>query len=176
MHGLESMSMHGINALHIRYTEKKIKNKNLNTLFYIQTIKQTHYCFTGSSICFIESRNWSGVVSFSKTLQQSCKWNVSSTPLKWLDKISTLVFQISNVSCGLIFYSCFYLSLSTKTLFLGDFVESQLNAKHPRLVQWFRTVELPRIAGSFIPLFKNWSMEYAGRYAIMHHHFRFYPW
>ncbi|KAL7600898.1 uncharacterized protein LOC111910290 [Lactuca sativa] len=52
--------------------------------------------------------------------------------------------------------------LSTKTLFLGDFVESQLNAKHPRLVQWFRTVELPRIAGSFIPLFKNWSMEYAG--------------
>lgn len=52
--------------------------------------------------------------------------------------------------------------LSTKTLFLGDFVESQLNAKHPKLVQWFRTVELPRIAGSFIPLFKNWSVEYAG--------------
>ncbi|KAI3775081.1 hypothetical protein L1987_49649 [Smallanthus sonchifolius] len=52
--------------------------------------------------------------------------------------------------------------LSAKTLFLGEFVENQLNAKHPKLVQWFRTVELPRIAGSFIPLFKKWSMEYAG--------------
>nr|XP_043623924.1 uncharacterized protein LOC122595596 [Erigeron canadensis] len=52
--------------------------------------------------------------------------------------------------------------LSAKTLSLGEFVENQLNAKHPRLVQWFRTVELPRIAGSFIPLFKKWSVEYAG--------------
>ncbi|KAJ0698196.1 hypothetical protein HanLR1_Chr10g0377451 [Helianthus annuus] len=52
--------------------------------------------------------------------------------------------------------------LSAKTLFLGEFVENQLNAKHPKLVQWFRTVELPRIAGSFIPLFKKWSVEYAG--------------
>ncbi|KVH92954.1 hypothetical protein Ccrd_004986 [Cynara cardunculus var. scolymus] len=52
--------------------------------------------------------------------------------------------------------------LSAKTSFLGEFVESQLNAKHPKLVQWFRTVELPRIAGSFISLFKKWSVEYAG--------------
>lgn len=52
--------------------------------------------------------------------------------------------------------------LSAKALFLGKFVENQLNAKHPKLVQWFRTVELPRIAGSFIPLFKQWSVEYAG--------------
>ncbi|XP_076902734.1 uncharacterized protein LOC143557580 [Bidens hawaiensis] len=52
--------------------------------------------------------------------------------------------------------------LSAKTLFLGEFVENQLNDKHPKLVQWLRTVELPRIAGSFIPLFKRWSVEYAG--------------
>ncbi|KAK1416857.1 hypothetical protein QVD17_25974 [Tagetes erecta] len=52
--------------------------------------------------------------------------------------------------------------LSAKTLFLGEFIENQLNSKHPKLVQWFRTVELPRIAGSFIPLFKKWSVEYAG--------------
>ncbi|KAF5788062.1 hypothetical protein HanXRQr2_Chr10g0459851 [Helianthus annuus] len=62
--------------------------------------------------------------------------------------------------------------LSAKTLFLGEFVENQLNAKHPKLVQWFRTVELPRIAGSFIPLFKKWSVEYAGRsypgYKLLH--------
>ncbi|XP_076925315.1 uncharacterized protein LOC143588092 [Bidens hawaiensis] len=52
--------------------------------------------------------------------------------------------------------------LSAKTLFLGEFVVNQLNDKHPKLVQWLRTVELPRIAGSFIPLFKRWSVEYAG--------------
>lgn len=52
--------------------------------------------------------------------------------------------------------------LSANTSFLGEFVESQLTAKHPKLVQWFRTVELPRIAGSFISLFKKWSVEYAG--------------
>ncbi|KAL8235319.1 hypothetical protein R6Q59_021419 [Mikania micrantha] len=52
--------------------------------------------------------------------------------------------------------------LSSKALFLGEFVENQLYAKQPKLVQWFRTVELPRIAGSFIPLFKKWSVEYAG--------------
>ncbi|KAK9078330.1 hypothetical protein SSX86_002387 [Deinandra increscens subsp. villosa] len=52
--------------------------------------------------------------------------------------------------------------LSAKTLFLCEHVENQLNAKHPKLVQWFRTVELPCIAGSFIPLFKKWSVEYAG--------------
>ncbi|XP_076881224.1 uncharacterized protein LOC143529283 [Bidens hawaiensis] len=52
--------------------------------------------------------------------------------------------------------------LSAKTLFLGEFVENQLNDKHPKLVQWLRTVELPRIAGSFVPLFKRWSVEYAG--------------
>nr|GEX58776.1 LETM1-like protein [Tanacetum cinerariifolium] len=52
--------------------------------------------------------------------------------------------------------------LSAKALFLGEFVENQLSAKHPKLVQWFRTVELSRIAGSFIPLFKKWSVEYAG--------------
>uniref|UniRef100_F6HYC6 Uncharacterized protein n=1 Tax=Vitis vinifera TaxID=29760 RepID=F6HYC6_VITVI len=41
-------------------------------------------------------------------------------------------------------------------------IESQLKARHPKLVEWFRMVELPRIAGFFIPLLKKWSMEYAG--------------
>ncbi|KAI3463316.1 hypothetical protein Pfo_019979 [Paulownia fortunei] len=54
--------------------------------------------------------------------------------------------------------------LSPKTNFLGDLIESQLNTKNPKLVQWFRMVELPRMAGSFMPLFKIWTMEYAGRF------------
>ncbi|XP_076894173.1 uncharacterized protein LOC143546376 [Bidens hawaiensis] len=55
-----------------------------------------------------------------------------------------------------------YKILSSKTLLLGEFLETQLKAKNPDLVQWFRRVELPRIAGFFIPLFKKWSVEYAG--------------
>ncbi|XP_006356144.1 uncharacterized protein [Solanum tuberosum] len=52
--------------------------------------------------------------------------------------------------------------LSPITNFLGERIESQLNLRHPKLVQWFRTLELPRIAGMFIPLFKKWSVDYAG--------------
>ncbi|KAL2534114.1 LETM1-like protein [Abeliophyllum distichum] len=52
--------------------------------------------------------------------------------------------------------------LSPKTNFLGLQIESQLNTRNPKLVQWFRMVELPRIAGLFFPLFKKWSLEYAG--------------
>ncbi|XP_071731902.1 uncharacterized protein [Rutidosis leptorrhynchoides] len=52
--------------------------------------------------------------------------------------------------------------LSSKTSFLGQIIESQLYDKHPTLVQWFSTVEVPRIAGLFIPLFKKWSLDYAG--------------
>ncbi|CAK9174566.1 unnamed protein product [Ilex paraguariensis] len=52
--------------------------------------------------------------------------------------------------------------LSPKANSLGECIESQLNLRNPKLVQWFRTVELPRIAGLFIPLFKKWSVEYAG--------------
>nr|XP_043616392.1 uncharacterized protein LOC122588349 [Erigeron canadensis] len=52
--------------------------------------------------------------------------------------------------------------LSKKTLYLGEFIENQLYSKHPELVDWFKTVELPRITGLFIPLFKKWSVEYAG--------------
>ncbi|CAI9766105.1 unnamed protein product [Fraxinus pennsylvanica] len=52
--------------------------------------------------------------------------------------------------------------LSPKTNFLGLQIESQLNTRNPKLVQRFRMVELPRIAGLFIPLFKKWSLEYAG--------------
>ncbi|XP_059299649.1 uncharacterized protein LOC132052230 isoform X1 [Lycium ferocissimum] len=52
--------------------------------------------------------------------------------------------------------------LSPITDFLGERIESQLNLRNPKLVQWFRTLELPRIAGMFIPLFKKWSVDYAG--------------
>ncbi|KAJ4831726.1 hypothetical protein Tsubulata_038277 [Turnera subulata] len=45
---------------------------------------------------------------------------------------------------------------------LGEYIENQLNMKHPKLVQWFRVSELPRIESFFIPLLKKWSMEYAG--------------
>ncbi|XP_074329896.1 uncharacterized protein LOC141667351 isoform X1 [Apium graveolens] len=41
-------------------------------------------------------------------------------------------------------------------------IESQLTTRSPQLVHWFKTVELPRIAGLFIPLFKKWSLDYAG--------------
>ncbi|OMO66625.1 LETM1-like protein [Corchorus olitorius] len=45
---------------------------------------------------------------------------------------------------------------------LEEFIESQLKLRHSELLQWFKVVELPRIAGFFIPLLKKWSMEYAG--------------
>ncbi|KAI3455463.1 hypothetical protein Pfo_012126 [Paulownia fortunei] len=52
--------------------------------------------------------------------------------------------------------------LSPNTNFLRDHIESQLNTRNPKLVQWFQMVELPRVAGLFMPLFKKWSVEYAG--------------
>lgn len=67
--------------------------------------------------------------------------------------------------------SLFYISLSPITDFLGERIESQLNLRNPKLVQWFRTLELPRIAGMFIPLFKKWSVDYAGRYVLKDHCF-----
>ncbi|KAJ6427510.1 hypothetical protein OIU84_022997 [Salix udensis] len=45
---------------------------------------------------------------------------------------------------------------------LGEYIENQLNMKHPELVQWFKVVELPHITGFFAPLLKQWSIEYAG--------------
>lgn len=45
---------------------------------------------------------------------------------------------------------------------LGEYIENQLNMKHPELVQWFKVMELPHIAGFFAPLLKQWSVEYAG--------------
>ncbi|KAK4375413.1 hypothetical protein RND71_006090 [Anisodus tanguticus] len=59
--------------------------------------------------------------------------------------------------------------LSPITDFLGERIESRLNLRNPKLVQWFRTLELPRIAGLFIPLFKKWSVDYAGRYVLKVH-------
>ncbi|XP_024177530.1 uncharacterized protein LOC112183395 isoform X1 [Rosa chinensis] len=52
--------------------------------------------------------------------------------------------------------------LTTKINSVGEHIESQLNMRHSELVEWFRVVEFPRIAGFFIPLLRKWSMEYAG--------------
>lgn len=52
--------------------------------------------------------------------------------------------------------------LSPTIRLIGDYIENQLNMRHPNLVQWFKVVELPRISGFFIPLLRKWSMEYAG--------------
>lgn len=52
--------------------------------------------------------------------------------------------------------------LSSKMMAAGEFIENQLRMRHSELVQWFRIVELPRIAGFFSSLLKKWSMEYAG--------------
>ncbi|KAK6264116.1 hypothetical protein SCA6_019550 [Theobroma cacao] len=52
--------------------------------------------------------------------------------------------------------------LTPETDLLEEFIETQLKLRHSELVQWFRVVELPRMAGFFIPLLKKWSMEYAG--------------
>ncbi|KAL4626065.1 hypothetical protein ACB092_05G068900 [Castanea dentata] len=52
--------------------------------------------------------------------------------------------------------------LVPKVKLFGVYIESELNTSHSGLVEWFKEVELPRIAGFFLPLIKNWSMEYAG--------------
>ncbi|XP_017602867.1 uncharacterized protein LOC108449975 isoform X1 [Gossypium arboreum] len=52
--------------------------------------------------------------------------------------------------------------LTTETDSLEEFIESQLKLRHPELVEWFRVVELPRMAEFFNPLLKKWSTEYAG--------------
>jgi hypothetical protein len=56
-------------------------------------------------------------------------------------------------------------SLSPKVKLVGEYIESELHTKHTGLAEWFKEVELPRIAGFFLPLLKNWSVEYAGRFA-----------
>ncbi|XP_015572782.1 uncharacterized protein LOC8273810 isoform X2 [Ricinus communis] len=52
--------------------------------------------------------------------------------------------------------------LTPKINLMEEYIEGQLKLKHEDLVEWFRVVELPHIAGFFIPLLKKWSMEYAG--------------
>ncbi|KAL9460563.1 hypothetical protein AB3S75_003711 [Citrus x aurantiifolia] len=52
--------------------------------------------------------------------------------------------------------------LSPKMMAAGEFIENQLSMRHSELLQWFRIVELPRIAGFFSSLLKKWSIEYAG--------------
>ncbi|RVW25233.1 hypothetical protein CK203_113913 [Vitis vinifera] len=60
---------------------------------------------------------------------------------------------------------CSFISFSLSPIInsVEQNIESQLKTRHPELVEWFRMVELPRIAGFFIPLLKKWSMEYVGR-------------
>ncbi|KAK1362892.1 LETM1 domain-containing protein [Heracleum sosnowskyi] len=45
---------------------------------------------------------------------------------------------------------------------LGKCIEDLLKSRNPNLVNWFKMVELPRIAELFIHLFKKWSRDYAG--------------
>ncbi|PON46916.1 CHCH- LETM1-like protein [Parasponia andersonii] len=52
--------------------------------------------------------------------------------------------------------------LTPKINLVGEYIENQLNTRHSKLGEWFRVVELPRVAAFFIPLLKKWSMEYAG--------------
>ncbi|XP_048129548.1 uncharacterized protein LOC115737430 isoform X2 [Rhodamnia argentea] len=52
--------------------------------------------------------------------------------------------------------------LSPRLDLIKECIESQLSEQHTELVVWFREVELPRVAGFFIPLLKKWSVEYAG--------------
>lgn len=61
------------------------------------------------------------------------------------------------------FISVMFARLSPSIDLLRGLIESQLNARNIKLVEWFQEVELPRIAGFFMPLFKKWSAEYAGR-------------
>ncbi|KAL4285931.1 hypothetical protein AHAS_Ahas19G0035500 [Arachis hypogaea] len=49
---------------------------------------------------------------------------------------------------------------------VGEHIELQLGMQHPDLVHWFRDTEMPQIAAYFIPLLKQWSVEYAGRKAF----------
>lgn len=52
--------------------------------------------------------------------------------------------------------------LTPKINLVGEYIENQLNTRHSELGEWFRLIELPRVAAFFVPLLKKWSMEYAG--------------
>ncbi|EXB74552.1 hypothetical protein L484_026249 [Morus notabilis] len=52
--------------------------------------------------------------------------------------------------------------LTPKIDSIGECIDNQLNTRHSELGEWFRLVELPRVAAFFVPLLKKWSMEYAG--------------
>lgn len=56
-------------------------------------------------------------------------------------------------------------SLSPRVNLIGEYIENQLSMRQSGLEEWFKEVELPRIAGYFLPLLKKWSMEYTGRFA-----------
>ncbi|KAE7997480.1 hypothetical protein FH972_002116 [Carpinus fangiana] len=60
--------------------------------------------------------------------------------------------------------------LVPKLNLVGEYIENQLNMRQPGLVEWFQEVELPRIARFFLPLLKNWSMEYICRKVDKLHH------
>lgn len=82
--------------------------------------------------------------------------NWESTPLV-LNSRFRCIFKIMT------FISLMLASLSPSIDLLQGRIESQLSTRNQELVHWFRAVELPRIAGCFMPLFKKWSAEYAGR-------------
>ena len=69
------------------------------------------------------------------------------------------------VYTGLTFCAFICSSLTPKINLVGEYVENQLNTRHSDLGEWFRLIELPRVAAFFVPLLKKWSMEYAGRFA-----------
>jgi len=79
--------------------------------------------------------------------------------------ISSMVqIFVVHISSSLMLLLFIWSSFTPKINLLGEYIENQLNMKHPELVQWFKVVELPHIAGFFAPSLKQWSVEYAGRF------------
>lgn len=79
--------------------------------------------------------------------------------------ISSMVqIFVVHISSSLMLLLFIRSSFTPKINLLGEYIENQLNMKHPELVQWFKVVELPHIAGFFVPSLKQWSVEYAGRF------------
>ena len=59
----------------------------------------------------------------------------------------------------------FPIRISPKISILLDDIESQLNTRDPRLVEWFKMEQLPVFAEHFTPLLGRWSTEYPTRFA-----------
>ncbi|KAI5602655.1 hypothetical protein BDE02_01G169100 [Populus trichocarpa] len=93
------------------------------------------------------------------SLQQAFPKQLS--PLNWQEVVQNLQWHgMGRMSIYGI--NVWHISFTPKINLLGEYIENQLNMKHPELVQWFKVVELPHIAGFFAPSLKQWSVEYAG--------------